>query len=94
MAKLASLLAFALALTACDRPSTAPIDVQSAALDVLADLACLRDVVDLLARVAPNGSQSIRDKLASGSPLEPAERELALETIDRLRAAGQCLAKH
>jgi hypothetical protein len=67
--------------------------MQGAALDVLADLACFREVVALVTRVHPTSAQTIRDKIEAGQALDQMERQLLLEGIDRLRAAGHCLAK-
>jgi hypothetical protein len=82
----------ALALTACTS-TTSPVDVEGAALDVLADLACFREVVALVTKVHPTSAQTVRNKIETGQPLDPMERQLLLEGIDRLRAAGKCLAK-
>lgn len=83
-----------LVLAACTSAGTvSPVDAQAAALDVLQDLNCFREVVALVTRVHPTSAQTIRDKIESGQALEPVERQLLLEGIDRLRSAGTCLAK-
>lgn len=80
-------------MTACTSASTSPVDANGVALDVLSDVACLRDVVTMISRVHPINAQVIRDKIAAGLPLDSIERQVLLEGIDRLRAAGKCLAK-
>lgn len=47
----------------------------------------------MISRVHPINAQVIRDKIAAGLPLDSIERQVLLEGIDRLRAAGKCLAK-
>ena len=83
----ALLLLCSCSCSASDTQTASPQDV----LGELGELACFRDVVALMARVHPNAAQCVRDKIAKGEPFTDLERQLLLEGIDRLRAAGKCL---
>lgn len=61
--------------------------------DILSSVGCLQSLIALISKVHPSNAEILRQKIETGQALDGLERQLILEGIDRLRAAGQCLAK-
>lgn len=80
------LLALTLALCACssNAQTTSPDDV-------LKGLSCFQSVIALIASVRPGDADAICVKIERGDVLSDLERQLLLEGVQRLRAAGKCL---